>query len=45
MYRYERFARSLRQLVDALAEFDAFAIQFVSLYEGVLPFRSSIIDG
>lgn len=33
--RYDRFARSLRQLVNALAEFEALGIQFVSLHEGV----------
>jgi len=35
VYRYDRFARSLRQLVNALAEFDSLNIQFVSLHEGV----------
>src|SRR6476469_4132873 len=35
VYRYDRFARSLRQLVQALGEFDALGIQFVSLHEGV----------
>jgi DNA invertase Pin-like site-specific DNA recombinase len=35
VYRYYRFARSLRQLVNALAEFDALGIHFVSLHEGV----------
>jgi DNA invertase Pin-like site-specific DNA recombinase len=35
VYRYDRFARSLRQLVNALCEFDALGIQFVSLYESV----------
>ena len=35
VYRYDRFARSLRQLVNALAEFEALGIQFVSLHEGV----------
>jgi DNA invertase Pin-like site-specific DNA recombinase len=35
VYRYDRFARSLRQLVNALAEFDALGILFVSLHEGV----------
>jgi DNA invertase Pin-like site-specific DNA recombinase len=35
VYRYDRFARSVRQLVNALAEFDALGIQFVSLHEGV----------
>lgn len=35
VYRYDRFARSLRQLVNALCHFDALGIQFVSLHEGV----------
>ena len=35
VYRYDRLARSLRQLVNALAEFDALGIHFVSLHEGV----------
>jgi len=35
VYRYDRFARSLRQLVNALSEFDALGVQFVSLHEGV----------
>lgn len=35
VYRYERFARSLRHLVNALGDFDALGIQFVSLHEGV----------
>jgi DNA invertase Pin-like site-specific DNA recombinase len=35
VYRYDRFARSLRHLVNALAEFEALGIQFVSLHEGV----------
>jgi DNA invertase Pin-like site-specific DNA recombinase len=35
VYRYDRFARSLRQLVNALAEFDALGVHFVSLHEGV----------
>jgi DNA invertase Pin-like site-specific DNA recombinase len=35
VYRYDRFARNLRQLVNALAEFDALGIHFVSLHEGV----------
>lgn len=34
VYRYDRFARSLRQLVNALAEFDSLGIHFVSLHEG-----------
>jgi len=35
VYRYGRFARSLRQLVNALEEFRALGIEFVSLHEGV----------
>lgn len=35
VYRYDRFARSLRHLVNALAEFDALGIHFISLHEGV----------
>lgn len=35
LYRYDRFARSLRQLVNALAEFDSLGIDFISLHEGV----------
>ena len=35
VYRYDRFARSLRQLVNALTEFDALGIHFISLHEGV----------
>jgi DNA invertase Pin-like site-specific DNA recombinase len=35
VYRFDRFARSLKHLVDALAEFDALGIQFVSLHENV----------
>jgi DNA invertase Pin-like site-specific DNA recombinase len=35
VYRYDRFARSLRQLVNALTEFDALGIHFVSLHKGV----------
>lgn len=35
VYRYDRFARSLRQLVNALCEFDSLGIQFVSLHENV----------
>jgi len=40
VYRYDRFARSLRQLVNALCEFEALGIQFVSLHEGVYPKRA-----
>lgn len=35
VYRYDRFARSLRQLVCALEEFRVLGIQFISLHEGV----------
>lgn len=35
VYRYDRFARSLRQLVNALGEFDALGVHFISLHEGV----------
>ena len=35
VYRYDRFARSLRQLVNALEEFRSLSIEFVSLHEGV----------
>ncbi len=35
IYWFDRFARSLRQLVNALAEFDALGIQFVSLHENI----------
>jgi DNA invertase Pin-like site-specific DNA recombinase len=35
VYRYDRFARSLRQLMNALEEFRALGVDFVSLHEGV----------
>ena len=35
VYRYDRFARSLRQLVNALEEFRALDVDFISLHEGV----------
>ena len=35
VYRYDRFARSLRQLVNALEEFHALGIDFISIHEGV----------
>ena len=35
VYRYDRFARSLRHLVNALEEFRALGIDFVSIHEGV----------
>jgi DNA invertase Pin-like site-specific DNA recombinase len=35
VYSYDRFVRSRRELVNGLAEFDAFGIHFASLHEGV----------
>src|ERR1035441_10576179 len=35
VYRYDRFARSLRQLVNSLEEFRALDIEFISIHEGV----------
>jgi DNA invertase Pin-like site-specific DNA recombinase len=35
VYRYDRFARSLRQLVNALEDFRCLGIDFISLHEGV----------
>jgi DNA invertase Pin-like site-specific DNA recombinase len=35
VYRFDRFARSTRQLVNALAEFDSLGIQFVSIHEAI----------
>ncbi|HXH49102.1 MAG TPA: recombinase family protein [Terriglobia bacterium] len=35
VYRYDRFARSVRQLVNALEDFRSLGIDFVSLHEGV----------
>src|ERR1700746_3871712 len=35
VYRYDRFARRLRQLVNALEEFRALDIDFISIHEGV----------
>jgi DNA invertase Pin-like site-specific DNA recombinase len=35
VYRYDRFARSLRHLVNALEEFRVLGIEFISLHEGV----------
>ncbi|MGH9735316.1 MAG: recombinase family protein [Candidatus Acidiferrales bacterium] len=32
VYRYDRFARSLRQLVNALEEFRSLGIEFISLH-------------
>jgi DNA invertase Pin-like site-specific DNA recombinase len=34
VWRYDRFARSMRELVNALAEFDGLGIDFVSYSEG-----------
>jgi DNA invertase Pin-like site-specific DNA recombinase len=35
VYRYDRFARSLRHLVNALSEFNSLGIDFISLHEGI----------
>jgi DNA invertase Pin-like site-specific DNA recombinase len=35
VYRYDRFARSLRQLVNALEEFNLLGIDFMSLHEAI----------
>jgi DNA invertase Pin-like site-specific DNA recombinase len=35
VYRYDRFARSLRFLVNSLSEFDSLGIHFISLHDGV----------
>jgi DNA invertase Pin-like site-specific DNA recombinase len=35
VYRYDRFARSLRQLVNALEEFRILGVDFISIHEGV----------
>ena len=35
VYRFDRFARSMRHLVTALDEFRSFGIDFVSLHEGI----------
>ena len=35
VYRFDRFARDLKQLVDALAEFEHLGIQFVSIHEQI----------
>ena len=35
VYRYDRYARSLRQLVNSLEDFRALGIDFISLHEGV----------
>jgi DNA invertase Pin-like site-specific DNA recombinase len=35
VYRFDRFARSVKQLVVALEEFDALGIQFISVHENI----------
>ena len=35
VYRYDRFARSLRSLVNALEEFRSLGVEFISIHEGV----------
>ena len=35
VYRYDRLSRSLKHLVNTLAEFDALGIQFISIHEGL----------
>jgi len=35
VYRFDRFARSMKQLVNALSEFDALGIAFVSVHESI----------
>ena len=35
VYRYDRFARSLRHLVNALSEFNSLGVDFVSVHESV----------
>jgi DNA invertase Pin-like site-specific DNA recombinase len=35
VYRFDRFARSVKHLVDALTEFNDLGVQFVSLHENV----------
>lgn len=35
VYRFDRFARSTRHLVNALAEFNALGIQFISMHENI----------
>ena len=35
VYRFDRFARTMKELVNALDEFNALGIQFVSLHENV----------
>src|SRR4051794_37815914 len=47
VWRYDRFARSLRELVNALAEFEGLGIEFVSYnVSGVrVPRASGVDDG
>src|SRR5580698_8500640 len=35
VYRFDRFARSMKQLVNALSDFNVLGIAFVSLHEGI----------
>ena len=35
VYRFDRFARSTRQLVNALEEFQALGVQFISVHESI----------
>src|SRR5690349_9736298 len=35
VYKFDRFARSLRHLLNALAEFDALGIAFISLHDNI----------
>lgn len=35
VYKFDRFARSMKHLVTALADFDSLGIQFVSLHEQI----------
>jgi DNA invertase Pin-like site-specific DNA recombinase len=35
VYRFDRFARSVKQLVGALAEFESLGVQFVSVHEQI----------
>ncbi len=35
VYRFDRFERSMRQLVNALAEFQSLGIEFISLHEAI----------
>src|SRR5215470_12040336 len=35
VWKFDRFARSLKQLIESLDEFDALGIHFISLTEGI----------